>query len=297
MVAARIPFPQRIPTHNTNTYLQVIREADTTTSFSELLGPGGPGADGKLSRQELSQYTSNLSQQKQFMEMFGNFFQQFLGFNPFQNQLQELNSKLEVAGIMQNNYEKFSGSEGRASFDPFEITATSVVSLAGRDGNASDVTQRDIQGGPFPYPLPQPRLDYSNNQQLGQKMQQHIPANSPYSPILQDLVGLLSNVEPESPQALALQARIATIAQQAGIPEKDQQSIFLLSGLRSLNNISGSLVAISGNLDPQSPQAAALRARLQALDGIRNSLIQNYERLNPPFPTYYANQPQQQQAV
>lgn len=128
---------------------------------------------------------------------------------------------------------------------------------------------------PAPAPI---RPDFNNNGIILARMNQILPPGT--DPFLDQMMGVLSNTEPESPEAQQATARIAARWTQLGRDDRQLQELFVLNAIRSLNHISGSLFTISGNLQPQSQESMALNARLGAIANIKNSLIQQWQRLH-----------------
>ncbi|HEY9686536.1 MAG TPA: hypothetical protein V6C52_06135 [Coleofasciculaceae cyanobacterium] len=120
---------------------------------------------------------------------------------------------------------------------------------------------------------PQP-LNFNDNRSLQQRMKQLV-SNVPAAGGLLDQVFQLA---PESPQSNQLMFQLVPMLQSAGIPEEQIKQVFTLNAIQSLNNTAPALVSQSQNLAPNTPQAAAIQARLVAINGIRNSLIQQVQQ-------------------
>ncbi len=121
------------------------------------------------------------------------------------------------------------------------------------------------------------RPDFNNNGTIQARMNQVLPPGS--DPFLDQMMAILNNVEPESPEAQQAQARIAARWAQLGRSNQGLQELFVLQAIRSLNNVSGSLSALSGNLEPQSLEAMQLQNRISAINGIKGNLVQQWQNL------------------
>lgn len=106
-------------------------------------------------------------------------------------------------------------------------------------------------------------------------------------PSLDTLVDMFPQTEPESPEAQALMARTIHLLHSAG-PQGDTRAKQLAISMadRSLNNVSGSLFTILGNLEPESPEAQQIQARLAAIQAVDVALDQQLAHSLNQDPTH-----------
>ncbi len=153
-----------------------------------------------------------------------------------------------------------------------------VSMISALQGGGSAVSEPDTR-------VAQPAVDFSNDNSIKEAMQREMPPNngSPLNTSITQMMRELETLEPESPQALVLQSHISNLGRSAGMTEKSLERFFILSAVRSLDNVSGSLVATQANFAPESPQTLAYQARLSSIEATRNRLIGEYSaRLEGP---------------
>ncbi len=114
--------------------------------------------------------------------------------------------------------------------------------------------------------------------QISSRVEEAIPTDDPDSQAIKSLLLHLSETEPESPQALAIAAKLDYYVSQTH-PEY-QEAVTQITqeiNINALDNISEALKTISSNLEPDSPTALALEARLAAIDTLKSSLQAQYQ--------------------
>lgn len=279
--AAPTNTPAALATYPTADYLQVIQEADTTTFGTTTATP-----DGVVDCRELQQYRQGLQQSLAFSMMMEQMISRFFGnsTNSFVASLQTLitsnkeatQKKLAVTDTVLRNFNRFAnpnntGFTQGTTPTPDEIKAvstidaTDIAAVAAFDGNANDITARDVEKQPAP---PTPGVET-----VDAKIDRLFSNPDPFSFTMKFFLKKLLTLDIDSAEATSIMDKLDLIARYITPLEAPINDVLFDIKKQGYDKLIAQLNTTIAGLPADSPDLAALQARLANIEQLKANLL------------------------